>query len=133
MPGAASSGNALAANAVNNSLTLSLLVSVPATERGFAMLRRHGFDLIVTCVCLTLLGFFGWHAQNGKRSFANQKIVVAQVSELEEKRDRIRARREAFEARVTLMRPENLDPDMLDEMSRRMLGFTRNNEIVVSD
>jgi cell division protein FtsB len=97
------------------------------------MLRRHGFDLIVTSVCLSLLGFFGWHAVNGKRSFANQEIIIAEVSQLEEKRDRIRARREALESRVSLLRPENLDPDMLEEMSRRMLGFTRANEIVVND
>ena len=96
-------------------------------------MRRYGFDLTVTVVCFCLLGFFAWHGLNGKRSFANQKTVLVKVSMLEEQRDAVRARREALETRVALLRPESIDPDMLEEMARKMLGFTRPDEIVMSE
>ncbi len=96
-------------------------------------MRRNGFDLTVCAVCLALLGFFGWHGLHGKRSFSKQQALLQQVAELEEKRDSIRARRESLERRVTLLRPENIDADMLEEMARKMLGFTKSNEIVVSE
>ena len=96
-------------------------------------MRRHGFDLTVTIVCLCLLGFFGWHSLYGKRSFANQDKILIKVAELEGSRDKIKSKRETLEARVTLLRPESIDPDMLEEVARHMLGFTRPNEIVVSE
>ncbi|MDH3741715.1 MAG: septum formation initiator family protein [Hyphomicrobiales bacterium] len=96
-------------------------------------MRRYGFDLTVTVVCFCLLGFFAWHGLNGKRSFANQKTILVKVSQLEEKRDNVRAKREALQTRVALLRPESIDADMLEEMARTMLGFTKSNEIVISD
>ena len=96
-------------------------------------MRRYGFDLTVMIVCLSLLGFFAWHGLNGKRSFANQEAILVKVSELEEERDKVQARREALQTRVALLRPESIDPDMLEEMARKMLGFVRSNEILVSE
>ena len=97
------------------------------------MRRRSAFDITVTVVCLSLLGFFAWHGMYGKRSFANQDAILAKMSGLEQKRDALRVRREALETRVSLLRPESIDPDMLEEMSRKMLGFAKANEIVVRD
>jgi cell division protein FtsB len=96
-------------------------------------MRRYGFDLTVTIVCFSLLGFFAWLGFNGKRSFAHQYTVLIKVSELEDKRDAAKAKREALETRVALLRPESIDPDMLEEMARKMLGFTKSNEIVISE
>ncbi|NNE24755.1 MAG: septum formation initiator family protein [Rhizobiales bacterium] len=96
-------------------------------------MRRYGFDLTVTVVCFCLLGFFAWHGLNGKRSFANQTSILVKVSELEERRDAVRAKREALQTRVALLRPESIDADMLEEMARTMLGFSKPNEIVVSE
>ena len=96
-------------------------------------MRRHGFDLTVTIVCFCLLGFFGWHSLYGKRSFANQEKILMKVAELEDTRDNIKSKREILETRVSLLRPESIDPDMLEEVARKMLGFTRPNEIVVSE
>ena len=45
-------------------------------------------------------------------------------------RDRLRARRQALEVHVKLLRAESLDADMLDESARRMLGYARPDEIV---
>ena len=94
-------------------------------------MHRHIFGFIVMSVCIALLGFFGWHGQYGPRSFANHQLSIAKVVRLEGKRDAARAKREAFEARVSLLRSETIDKDMLDETARRVLGFVHNDDIVV--
>lgn len=37
----------------------------------------------------------------------------------------------ALEADVKLMRPDSLDPDMAEEQARKMLGYTRPEEIII--
>ncbi len=36
-----------------------------------------------------------------------------------------------LDRRIHLMRPESLDPDLLDEESRKALDYTKPNEIVI--
>ena len=43
----------------------------------------------------------------------------------------VRETRLALEKRVSLLRPERLDPDLLDEVARETLGFSRTDEFVV--
>lgn len=43
----------------------------------------------------------------------------------------IRARKESLESRVSLLRPESLDPDMLEERARIMLNMGRPDERVI--
>ena len=38
---------------------------------------------------------------------------------------------EALERRVHLMRPSSIDPDMLDEQVRSVLGFAREGELII--
>ncbi len=94
-------------------------------------MRRYLFDIIVMSVCLGLFGLFGWHAQYGPRGFDNQARLISDVVVLQDGRDAIRARRETLEARVALLRPESIDPDMLDEMARKVLGFAHRDDVIV--
>ena len=94
-------------------------------------MRRYLFDIIVMCACLLLFGLYGWHAQYGPRGFDHQAALKARVAALEDEHDAIRSRRESLEARVGLLRPETIDPDMLDEMARRVLGFVRQDDVLV--
>ncbi len=43
----------------------------------------------------------------------------------------IREERLALERKVSLMRPESIDPDMLDELARSTLDFGKRGELVV--
>ncbi len=94
-------------------------------------MQRYMFDATVMVVCFALLGFFGWHASYGPRGFDNQNRLIARVVELENDHSGIKARREALDGRVALLRPETIDPDMLDEAARRTLGFADANDLIV--
>jgi cell division protein FtsB len=43
----------------------------------------------------------------------------------------VKEKRDALEARVKLMRPESVDPDMASELVREILGYEKRNTIVV--
>lgn len=58
-------------------------------------------------------------------------MIERQVSELEQELAILTAEREELVARVSLLRPESLDPDMLDERARLNLNLVHANELVV--
>ena len=76
------------------------------------------FDLAVTCVCCALLGYFAWHAWKGPRGFPYQERLQAKVEVLSGKQTAIATQRQQLEEKVALLRPESIDPDLLDEMAR---------------
>jgi cell division protein FtsB len=95
------------------------------------VMRVQKFDMIVSLACCALLGFFAWHAFKGPRSFAYREKLGVQVAKLETEVAAITKKRDAFEARVKLLRPESVDPDMLDEMARQTLSVGKPNELIL--
>ena len=93
-------------------------------------MRHHRFDLIVSFASLALLAYFAWHANRGPRGFAYHDRLVAQVAQLEERYQKIDTARGKLEHRVSLMRPDSIDPDMLDELARAKLEMTGPNDFV---
>jgi cell division protein FtsB len=88
------------------------------------------FDFIVSFVCCALLGYFAWHAYTGPGGYPYQERLERQVAELQAKFDDLQRDRIQFEHRVRLLRPETIDPDMLDEFARRKLEMVNPGDIV---
>ena len=81
------------------------------------------FDLAVTCVCCALLGYFAWHGWKGPRGFPYQERLQAKMEVLTGKQAEVATSREQLEDKVALLRPESIDPDLLDEMARGQLQW----------
>ena len=96
-------------------------------------MRISKFDSVVTCACLGLLGFFAWHAQEGPRGFAFHEKLASQSRQLSDELAATQKQRSDFETRVALLRPESVDPDMLDEMARSTLDVAGPNDLIVLD
>ena len=94
------------------------------------MVRRK-FDRIVMTVCLALLGYFAWHAFYGPRGFDHQKAIEASAKQLQAQLDTLQNERKNLEMRVSLMRPDSIDPDMLDELARANLDFGKPGDLVI--
>jgi cell division protein FtsB len=94
-------------------------------------IRQRRYDLAVTVVCLAVLGYFAWHADRGPRGFPYRDRLAAEVQDLEAKAAAVAAQRDALEHRVALLRPDTIDPDMLDELARNRLEMAAPGELVI--
>ena len=82
-------------------------------------------------VCLLLLGYFGYHAVEGDYGHHALQNLKAQEIDLGDQLARLKDERRALDRRVALMRPESLDPDMIEERARRALNVARVDDIVI--
>ena len=96
-------------------------------------MRISKFDSVVTFASLGLLGFLAWHAQEGPRGFAFNEKLANQSRQLSDELTTIQKQRSNFETRVALLRPESVDPDMLDEMARSTLDVAGPHDLIVLD
>ncbi|HSG94876.1 MAG TPA: septum formation initiator family protein, partial [Afifellaceae bacterium] len=87
--------------------------------------------LLVPAVCLLLLAYFGYHAVEGDYGHHALRKLKARESELTGELARLKDERLALDRRVALMRPESLDPDMIEERARRALNVARAGDIVI--
>lgn len=92
---------------------------------------RHKFDLIVMAVCAALLGYFAWHGFHGPRGFAHHERLLARAAQLEQDVAAISAKRDELERKVNLLRPESVDPDLLDQLARESLDLVKPGDLVV--
>ncbi len=87
--------------------------------------------MITPAVAVGALGYFGFHAMNGELGLVGRAMIERQVAELESELAILTSEREELVARVSLLRPESLDPDMLDERARLYLNLVHPDELVV--
>lgn len=96
------------------------------------MIRRlQRFDLLVAAGCLVLLSYFAWHAWKGPRGYSFLAALEIRTEGLTKDLAAEETERHRLEAKVALMRPERVDPDMLEELARTQLELSRRNELVV--
>ena len=88
------------------------------------------FDLVVTCVCAALAGYFAWSAIKGPRGFTYRDDLTATAASLEQKLSDLRQHRQRLESKVALLRPESIDPDLLDELARGQLELAKPSDVV---
>lgn len=89
------------------------------------------FDLLVALGCVALLGYFAWYALKGPRGLPYLETLHQQQASLSLELDQARKTREDLEARVKLMRPESVDPDLADQLARDNLDMARPGELIV--
>lgn len=102
---------------------------MPATtrQRKKSILRR----LIIPAAAVACLSYFGFHALNGELGLVGRALIEHEVRDLEQRLDVLVAERNELLARVSLLRPENLDPDMVDERARLNLNLVHANEVAI--
>jgi cell division protein FtsB len=78
-----------------------------------------------------LLAYFSYHMVQGQQGVLSLLHLQSKVEKAETLHASVREERLELEARVALLRPDNLDPDMIEERARVMLNFAHPNEIVI--
>ncbi|MBI3453995.1 MAG: septum formation initiator family protein [Rhodospirillales bacterium] len=79
------------------------------------------------------VGYFVYHSIEGDRGLMAYVRLSGEIAQAQAQLDELAAERGAMERRVSLLRSDRLDPDMLEERARRVLNFARTDEIVIVD
>lgn len=94
-------------------------------------LRTFLTALGLYCGAALLIGYFWANAYTGNHGLRARQGLDLQIARLEAERDASRAERLLWERRVALLRPESLDPDILDERARTLLDFVDERDLIL--
>lgn len=96
-----------------------------------SILRRRARHVVAPLIGTLVIAYFAYHAFEGDRGLVTYLHLAQEVRKAEITRDLIKSERDMLEKRVRLLRPDSLDPDMLDERARGLLGLGDRDDVVV--
>ncbi len=99
---------------------------------GFMVKLRVGASQLagpVIGVCSII--YFGFHVIHGDRGLLTYVQLKHHIAETAPVLEAVRAERRKLEKRVSLLRPDNLDLDMLEERARVMLNYGYPDDVII--
>lgn len=97
----------------------------------FRELRRRARQIAPPVLAACLLSYFAYHAIQGDRGLLAWLQLRQELVEAKTEAARLDERRARLEQRVSLLRADSLDPDLLDERAHALLGYGRPDEYVI--
>jgi cell division protein FtsB len=82
-------------------------------------------------VAALMIGYFGFSAYTGAHGLKAKQDLAQQQAALVRDLERVKAERKQWEHRVSLLRADKLDPDMLDERARAMLNYAHPRDLTL--
>ncbi len=100
------------------------------------MVSRRRLKGVLTTLALyvgaaLLIGYFGVNAYTGDYGINARQGLDLQMARLVAERNTLRAERQRWERRVALLKPQHLDPDMLDERARALLDYVDSRDVIL--
>jgi cell division protein FtsB len=86
--------------------------------------------LALYAVAAALIGYFGVNAYTGKYGLNARQELDQEIISLTAELVRLKHERADSEHRVSLLRSDRVDPDMLDERARYQLDYANPHELV---
>ena len=77
------------------------------------------------------IGYFGVNAFSGNHGLRAQQDLEQQLAEMKGELSRLKAERAMWDHRVSLLRSDRIDPDMLDERARALLGYVDPRDVTL--
>ncbi len=96
-------------------------------QRRQSLLGRLWMPLITAA----FLGYFGFHAFNGYYGIWSRDRLEAEAERLTIELDGLKDEHARIEHRVTVLRSDNLDADLIDVEARAALNRLRSDEVVI--
>jgi len=95
-----------------------------------ALARRSRF-LLGPVLGITLTGYFAYHLVEGDRGLKAWVRLNRDIGTATANLDAVRAQRAALDLKVSELRPDHVDPDLLDERIRATLNLVLPDDIVI--
>jgi cell division protein FtsB len=95
------------------------------------LVKRHTWQTVASALGACIVSYFLYHTIQGDRGWLAMLRLRQEVAMAQTDLSQLQKERQELEHRVALMRPNSLDPDLLDEKSRELLDYSKPGEIVV--
>jgi cell division protein FtsB len=94
-------------------------------------LRRRAQRFIIPSLAICLVAYFMYHLIQGGRGLLAMRDLEHTLGEYRGRIADLKTKHDQMMQKVSLLRPESLCPDLLEERAKAVLGYTRKNEQVV--
>jgi cell division protein FtsB len=94
-------------------------------------MRRRAKVLVAPVLGLAVTGYFAFHLVEGDRGLRAWLRVTQELRTAKEELAAVSEQRATLEHKVSHMRPDHIDPDLLDSQIRRTLDVALPAEIVI--
>jgi cell division protein FtsB len=98
------------------------------------MVTRRRFRTVLNALALytiaaLLIAYFAINAFTGNHGLRAKQDLDQQIAQLSNELAALRAERTNWERRISLLQPESIDADMLDERARALLNYVDPREL----
>ena len=94
-------------------------------------LRKFLTTLALYCGAALIIGYFWVNAYTGNHGLKARQDLDQQIEQLTGELDGLNAERKHWDRRVSLLKSDSLDPDMLDEQARSLLDQVDPRDLVM--
>lgn len=95
------------------------------------VLRRRAQFIVGPVLGIALTGYFAYHLVEGDRGLNAWLRLNREIRTATANLDTVRAQRAALDLKVSELRPDHVDPDLLDERIRATLNLASPDDIVI--
>jgi cell division protein FtsB len=99
--------------------------------RVIAQVHRLGGRHWLILFAYGLAIYFGYHAVVGGRGLLAWRQLNLDIAATQQDLAAVRAERQALEEKVRRLRPDSLDPDLIDELARRRLSLAGPLDVII--
>jgi cell division protein FtsB len=94
-------------------------------------LRKRGRFVVGPALGIALTGYFVYHLIEGDHGLLAWLRLTREIREETASLESVRMQRAALDLRVSNLKPDHIDPDLLDEQVRAILNLVAPDEIVI--
>lgn len=87
--------------------------------------------LLGPLIAFACVAYFIYHSIQGERGILSMFRLRQKLELVKAELNLLTSQRESLERRVQLLRPDNLDLDLLEERARAILNFARSDEVII--
>lgn len=94
-------------------------------------IRIRARKILPPVLAACVVGYFGYHALHGERGFLAWRELQRDLAAARRVETQLAAERARLDRRVRLLRPDSLDPDLLEERAQVLLGYGHHGDMVI--
>ncbi len=94
-------------------------------------IRYRASRAIAPLLGMAAVSYFAFHAVQGDRGLFSWWQIRQEIARAESALQALQAKKSDLENRVSLLRPDGIDPDLLEEQARVMFNMGRQGERVI--